>query len=745
LARFVSKRRTFKLDHRVRDVGARNDGKTMSAARTVNLLDFEKVFAGKEPVWPIANARLNRNAEIVEMSANWQKLDGGWLARALSGDGESSGVPIHPRAAAIADEIIRLARGTNPQAIHRVFSHCALGEARWYRLQAILGESSVYLTLVDTTAEVLSRAMLHIEAGISRSVAKQAPLSAVVQVLAECLLECLPWHFAAIWEVVAEDQQVRCTWTSPHQTPGLEHFHSATLGRGLSKGIGLPGRAWEQQRAVWAEKFDCDLGHSNEQGLFTIMAPRALKGGLCSGFALPLQWQGEVLMVLEFLSLENQTPSAQLLEFLAAVARHVVLSELRNRTERREQEINRELTFVQERLTSVFNCFPGSVLLCDKDCLDDSKCDVLDYFIKNADDIDGMVIWPAIREILSEVRVKREVVTRESYHADDSRGRQWYLHYVAPVYSRGEFCGAAAFSQCITRRREEQAELANAQRLAALGTLAAGIAHEINTPVQFIGDSLCFLREASDGFLEAWDQLEKVASQASTQVNGAKDELREAFERANEVADIDYVRVELPAAFERCVDGLERVSKIVSSMKQFAHPRQSQMQPSDLNRAILSTLTLCYSEYKYVAVARTELAEIPLVTCHLADVNQVMLNLIVNAAHAIEERFRESHELGEIVVKTSSDGEFVEIVVSDNGCGIATENLPRVFDPFFTTKPVGKGTGQGLPLVWAVVKEKHQGQVNVVSRVGSGTSVIVRLPIRQAVKKAAKSEFLNAA
>jgi signal transduction histidine kinase len=225
-------------------------------------------------------------------------------------------------------------------------------------------------------------------------------------------------------------------------------------------------------------------------------------------------------------------------------------------------------------------------------------------------------------------------------------------------------------------------------------------------------------------------KLQKVRDLAQEGAGG--EELQQAITVAlegEEETDLTYLREEVPKAFARCLDGLARITNIVRSMKEFSHPAQHDMAPTDLNRAVQSTLTIARSEYKYVAELEVDLGDIPLVNCHVNDINQVVLNLVVNAAHAIGDVVKGSDRLGTIKLRTWQEGDDVLISVSDTGGGIPATVAQRIFEPFFTTKEVGKGTGQGLTLAWAVVKDKHGGDLTFETEQGRGTTFSIRLPI----------------
>ena len=280
----------------------------------------------------------------------------------------------------------------------------------------------------------------------------------------------------------------------------------------------------------------------------------------------------------------------------------------------------------------------------------------------------------------------------------------------------------------MTSRSQIEVELRQAQKLESVGRLASGIAHEINTPVQFVGDSCSFLETSTADLIAviaayrtAVNELEAKAiapASAAARMRGVEAE-----------RDLGYLIEQVPLAVRRALQGVERVSAIVRAMKEFAHPDRKEQAPADLNRAILSTLTVARNEYKYVAEVRTELGDLPLVTCHIGELNQVVLNMIVNAAHAIASANEQRPRDGLIVVRTRPCGDEVAIEIEDNGCGIPAELFDKIFDPFFTTKEIGKGTGQGLAIAHSVIVDKHAGKIDVASQVGQGTTFTITLPV----------------
>jgi signal transduction histidine kinase len=272
-------------------------------------------------------------------------------------------------------------------------------------------------------------------------------------------------------------------------------------------------------------------------------------------------------------------------------------------------------------------------------------------------------------------------------------------------------------------------QLRQSQKLESIGQLAAGIAHEINTPTQYIGDNARFLKDAFHDLSQVLASGSKLL--AAVKNNAVSGELVSELEAAVQKADVDYLVGEIPRAIQQSLDGVERVSKIVSAMKEFSHPGGGEKAPVDLNRAIESTTTVARNEWKYVADLVLDLdASLPAVHCLPGEFNQVILNLIVNASHAIADVIGDgSKGKGTITIRTRRDGSWIEIRVSDTGSGIPEKARGRIFEPFFTTKPVGKGTGQGLAISRSVIVDKHGGTIAFETELGKGTTFIIRLPI----------------
>jgi PAS domain S-box-containing protein len=303
----------------------------------------------------------------------------------------------------------------------------------------------------------------------------------------------------------------------------------------------------------------------------------------------------------------------------------------------------------------------------------------------------------------------------------------WESATIAPVINaKGKISHFLAIKEDITERRAIEAQLRHAQKLEAVGQLAAGIAHEINTPTQFVADNLTFLKDACQTIQALVEQYRNAFHRLppASVPPGMQSEL----DQAERNSDLEFLTREVPSAIDQALEGASRVAKIVRAMKEFSHPDSSEKAPADLNRAIETTVTVARNEWKYFADLKTDLdPKLPPVPCHLGEVNQVILNLVVNAAHTIKEKTQDV-EKGLITITTRNLGDKAEISVADTGMGIPESVRHRVFDPFFTTKEVGKGTGQGLALAYAVVVKKHGGKIWFETKLGKGTVFFVHLP-----------------
>jgi PAS domain S-box-containing protein len=310
------------------------------------------------------------------------------------------------------------------------------------------------------------------------------------------------------------------------------------------------------------------------------------------------------------------------------------------------------------------------------------------------------------------------------------------VSYSVSALSAGQTASGVvlAFNDISERKRAEEErsrlerQLNQTHKMEAVGQLAGGIAHEINTPIQYIGDNLRFLKETYEDVNRLIDDYEALTLKAD-----GYETLQpqvDAVRRRIEEIDFGYLKEESLKALEQSLSGAEQVARIVLAMKEFAHPGTRQMALADLNRIISNAVAVCRNEWKYVADTDLQLdPTLPQVECLGGELSQVVLNLIVNAAHAIEEAGREGK--GSITVTSVLDGEWVEIRIADTGNGIPESVRDSIFNPFFTTKEVGRGTGQGLTIAQDIVVGKHHGALYFKTKTGVGTTFFVRLPLRQ--------------
>lgn len=295
-----------------------------------------------------------------------------------------------------------------------------------------------------------------------------------------------------------------------------------------------------------------------------------------------------------------------------------------------------------------------------------------------------------------------------------------------PVVFDGE-AAVVLIARDLTARRALDTRMREMDRMVSIGTLASGIAHEINTPIQFVGDSAYFLKGACTdllGLLDAYRRLRDVVD-----ARGWAPDLVAELLTEEDMVDAAYLAENCPKAIARTLDGVSRVATIVRALKEFGHPGQTEMGPADLNQAIANTVTVARNEWKYVAEVETDLGDLPPVPCHVGSLNQVFLNLIVNAAHAIGDVVRDSGEKGRIRIRSGVDGDAVRVTIEDTGSGIPESVRARIFDPFFTTKEVGRGTGQGLAIARSIVVDKHGGQLTFDTTMGVGTTFHLLLPL----------------
>lgn len=306
------------------------------------------------------------------------------------------------------------------------------------------------------------------------------------------------------------------------------------------------------------------------------------------------------------------------------------------------------------------------------------------------------------------------------------------LDRVQPIFDdKGQVVGVDGMIMDITERKRLQDELEKNQMFQTLGKLAAGISHEINTPIQFISDNIHFLTDSLQqvfSLMDMYKGLRDTAVGSSKSLSG--DDFKQIIEAEAEV-DIDFLTDEIPKALEQSLEGMNRVLGIVTAMRDFSHVDDRSKSLADINKAMESTIVILRNELKYVAEVKTDFdPDLPMVMCSMDEISQVCMNLLINAAHSIADVIEKgTDQRGVITVTTSSKGGRVIISISDTGAGIADDVRKKIFEPFFTTKESGKGTGQGLAFARSIIVEKHNGDIELDTEVGKGTTFRICLPI----------------
>ena len=278
----------------------------------------------------------------------------------------------------------------------------------------------------------------------------------------------------------------------------------------------------------------------------------------------------------------------------------------------------------------------------------------------------------------------------------------------------------------LERLKITQSQILQTEKMASIGQLAAGVAHEINNPIGFVSSNLDALNDYMTDFntlLKHFQNLEKILTESDQEnlSSEIKKQLQIISDYEEEI-EVEYLKDDIPELLKDCKEGTGRVGKIVGDLKSFAHPGNDEQMLVDINKGLESTLNVVNNEIKYKATVSKEFGEIPLVEGYPQKLNQVFMNILVNAAQSIKEK-------GEIKIVTQQKGKYATVTISDNGCGIEKEHLSKIFDPFFTTKAIGKGTGLGMNIAYNIIKE-HKGKIDVKSQVGKGTVFTIILPGR---------------
>ncbi len=415
-----------------------------------------------------------------------------------------------------------------------------------------------------------------------------------------------------------------------------------------------------------------------------------------------------------------------------------VVSTIRNVTERKTAE-NR-LRKAHEQTEQILGAIPSILIWVDSnDRVNEWSTMAENAFGLKASAVLGKAFieldvawdWVLVLEKIADCRERKEAVRLEDVKFTRCDGKDGFLNMtITPIQDQqAGHAGYLLLGSDVTERKFLEDQLSQAQKLESIGQLAAGIAHEINTPTQYVGDNARFL-------LTAFTRLTAIMNKYSDLLTAAKkktltDEMVTSLEQLCSKKRLPYLLEEIPRAIQEALDGVERIAGIVKAMKEYSHPGVEKKTLTDINKALKNTITVTRNEWKYCADLEKQFDEsLPLVPCLPGELNQVFLNVIVNASHAIKDANEKlGRKKGRITVRTEYNDDWVRVSIGDNGTGIPKAYRAKVFDPFFTSKEVGKGTGQGLAISHNVVVEKHGGSITFETREGRGTTFTICLPL----------------
>ena len=592
------------------------------------------------------------------------------------------------------------------------------------------GQNQTFLALIyDITARLEQERRQSAEHTIAKILLDSDSLEEASQEIQETVCRALGWKVGVLWKVDEQAQVLRYVTEWKASRTQAETFLEQARRSTFPRGVGLPGRVWESGKVEWISDVIYDSNFPR--------APFAAEVGLHTGFAFPIRLEEKVYAVMEFFASDIREPdrklldmfgnlAAQLSQFLRRKMAEVAITAAKASAEQAVGEKAALLATVE----AFFIRLTDSGVICEWTSQAEKLFGISLPEAMGRTFSDLPIAWS--RETIHEA-INRATRTISSVHLDKVRlvtpeSIQRFIRLTVSPLCTDAGVDVVLMGEDVTERLDLERELVQAQKLESIGQLAAGIAHGINTPTQFVGDNVRFLSDSFADLLAVLDRHGELLTSVKSGV--CVPALIEACEEEARRADLDYLTEEIPKAIAQSAEGIERIAKIVRAMKDFAHPGSEEKVCVDLNKAIGSTVEVSRNEWKYVADLTTDLAsDLPLVPCLQGQFNQVILNMIVNAAHAIGDRIKSTGQKGIISIMSCRVDDWAEIRITDNGPGIPEHIRHKIFDPFFTTKEVGKGTGQGLAIARSVVVDKHRGTITVESQVGQGTTFIVRLPL----------------
>lgn len=608
---------------------------------------------------------------------------------------------------------------------------CKDTSVRWVSLayQPVTGDNGEFLGVRGSIRDVTDRKRLEEEARLllafTVDIFRTDDFQTALFTVLSKVCDVTGWILGEVWIPRPDGTCLECSPVWYSRLKSMEKFRRLSEIFTFFPGSGLPGRAWATKKAVWIKDVTQDINFPR--------APLARECGIKTGIAIPILSGEEVVAVMEFFLSEPCDEDKSKIVVISAIASQLGMIIQRKRM---EDDLKKALVQNRQIIASI-----SSILI----YVDENTRIV--KWNKTAEDVFGIAAADAEGTRFSGCGIKWKDVgvvknildcqyAGQPVRIDEVRfvypdGKNGFLGLIiSPIITDARIrAGLLIVGSDITKRKLLESQLVQAQKLESIGQLAAGIAHEINTPTQYIGDNTRFLQGA---FGDMCTLFKKYNELLVACMNGNKTEgiAREAADIQNKY-DIEYLLEEIPKAIFQSLDGIERVAGIVRAMKDFSHPGTDRKTAIDINKAIESTITIARNEWKYVADMKTDFdTSLPLVPCLPGEFNQAILNIIINAAHAIADVTGGGIKgKGTIAVSSNRDGEWAEIRVEDTGTGIPDAVKTRIFDPFFTTKEVGRGTGQGLTIVRNIVVEKHGGTITFETETSRGTTFIIRLPI----------------
>jgi len=409
------------------------------------------------------------------------------------------------------------------------------------------------------------------------------------------------------------------------------------------------------------------------------------------------------------------------------------------RRESTEKLINEE----SEKNTAILSTMPSILVILDAEerITDWNDMATTTFNITRKDALGHRLIDLGLGEDISKIQLRASnsdntlVFPKVRYECPD--GKLGIVHFTASFIRdhQESLLGSVLLGRDILVDMKQQHEDLQTQKMESIGRLSAGIAHEINTPIQYIGDNIRFLQDAFSDIQQLLAKYDILTNNIGDNCEKSTQEMMNAIQESIDDIDLAFILEETAPAFEHALEGIHRVSKIVTAMRSFSYKEQyDEKVATDINQCLKNTVTVARNEYKYVAELVMDLDEnLPRVFCVAGAINQVFLNILVNAAHAIEEKIgnHDSGEKGLISISTCVNEDMVTIRFVDTGTGVPDKVINKIFEPFFTTKAIGKGTGQGMSLSHRIIVDEHRGKIEVRNRLEeSGAEFLVSLPLK---------------